>query len=63
MPDPTYHAMGKQILRDGFHFADVYHADVASALVTILNHETFEFPHDRAVVSDAAIALVDEVLG
>lgn len=63
MSTPLYRSNGKQIMRDGFHFADVCHADVASALVTILNHATFEFPHDRAVVSDAAIALVDEVLG
>lgn len=62
MPDPTFRHMGKQVLRDGHHFADTRDPDVAAALVTILNHATLEFPADPAVVSDEAIALVDEVL-
>lgn len=56
---PTYRAMGKQVLRDGNHFADTRDPDAATALVTLLNATEVEHPADTP---DAELAHMREVL-
>lgn len=33
-----YHAMGKEVLRDGQHFLDARNPEIAAALALLLNH-------------------------
>ncbi|MBC2668748.1 hypothetical protein ACFOON_15230 [Novosphingobium piscinae] len=52
---PIYTACGKQVLRDGRHFADLCGPAEASAVADLLNHSQVMFP-------DLDFTRVDEIV-
>ena len=54
MTGPIYSSCGKQILRDGAHFADAATTDIAAALVLVLNGQVLFGPYVPAAQQEQA---------